>query len=67
MPEVLSHFLRGEDKVHNPTFTYMSISTISAIVFGLSFGIGHFVGNGLLALVAAIAAIVWGITLILRK
>lgn len=45
----------------------MSISTIAAIVFGLAFGIGHFVGNSLLALVAAVAAIVWGTALILGK
>lgn len=45
----------------------MAISTIAAAVFLLGYGFNHFVGNGLLALVVAIAAIVWGIALLLGK
>lgn len=40
------------------------ISKVSSIIFLLCFGIGTFVGGGLLITVAAIAAIVWAIAII---
>lgn len=45
----------------------MSIANIGAILFGLSFGINHFISLPLLALLAAIGAIMWGAGLLLGK
>lgn len=45
----------------------MSISTIGAIVFGIGYGINAFVGNAILGIVVAIAAIVWGVAVLIGK
>ena len=47
--------------------TGMSISQIAKIIFFISFGINHFLGSGLLGIVAAVAAIVAGVAMLVKE